>query len=161
VSSAKPPSQRVAKDKQVVLHFSVSLEAGSVVDTTRGKDPASLIIGDGQLLPGFEKLLMNLKAGDKRSALVPMKDAFGAHRDENVQKIKRRSFAPDIELEKGLVVSFADQAGAELPGMVEDYDEDYVTVDFNHPLAGKDLFFEVEIISVDEPPQPVNIMGSK
>lgn len=148
---------RIAKDKQVTMHFTLSLADGSIVDSTRDKEPATFVIGDGNLLPGFEKPLLGLKQGDRRSVLIEASNGFGLHREENVQKVKRRDFGADIELEQGLVVSFADKNDQELPGVIESFDDDYVTVDFNHPLAGKDIHFEVEIIEVDDPVQTIQI----
>ena len=150
-------TQRIAQDKQVTMHFTLALTDGSVVDTTRDKEPAIFIVGDGNLLPGFEKPLMGLKKGDRRSVVIEFDNGFGPHRDENVQKIKRRDFDESIPLENGVVVSFKDQSGSELPGVIESFDNDYVTVDFNHPLAGKDIHFEVEIIDVDDPVQTVKL----
>ena len=79
---------------------------------------------------------------------IAPKDGFGQHNPSNVQKISLDQFDPSVELSKGLVVSFQDKAKSELPGVVSAIEEQMVTVDFNHPLAGRDLEFEVEILSV-------------
>lgn len=139
---------RIGPHRRVTLHFTLRLTNGEVVDTTRERKPASFVVGDESFLPGFEKALLGLKAGDRRSVLVTAKDGFGEHRADNIQQMARTLFASDVELVRGLVLSFADKAG-ELPGVVTAFDDDTVHVDFNHPLAGRDLTFEVEILTVE------------
>lgn len=140
--------QRIGPGKRVTLHFSVLLLDGAIVDSTKARAPATFTVGDGNLLPGFEQSLFGLKAGDKRSILLEAASAFGPHNPENIQQMRRGAFARDMTLEPGVVVSFADKSKAELPGVIVAVNDDQVTVDFNHPLAGKDLTFQVEIINV-------------
>jgi len=131
------------------LNFTLRLDSGDEVDSTGGK-PADFVVGDGNLLPGFERAMFGLRAGERGSLNIAAKDAFGLHNEDNVQKIRRDQFAPDMELSEGLVVSFADAQGAELPGVVGEIGEELVEVDFNHPLAGYDIVFEVEILEVEQ-----------
>lgn len=140
----------VGPDKRVTLHFSLSLDNGDLVDSTFDKQPASFQVGDGNLLPGFERALFGLKAGDKGRFQIPPEQGFGQPNPQNVQIMPRDQFA-GMELSEGLLVSFKDAANSELPGVVRAFDEGQVTVDFNHPLAGKTLTFEVEIFRVEEP----------
>lgn len=139
---------RIGAGKRVTLHFSVLLMDGAVVDTTKERAPATFTVGDGNLLPGFEQSLLGLKAGDKRSIVLEAANAFGPHNPDNIQIMRRGLFSRDMQLEPGVVVSFADKSKAELPGVIVAVDDNDVTVDFNHPLAGKDLTFQVEIINV-------------
>lgn len=138
---------RIGPDRQVTLHFALKLDNGDVVDSTFDKDPATFTVGDGNLLPGFEVALYGFKAGDKRSVEVQPEQGFGQPNPQNVQVMPRAQFA-DMELSDGLLVIFNDAANAELPGIIKAFDEQQVTVDFNHPLAGKVLTFDVEIIDV-------------
>ncbi|PYC28117.1 FKBP-type peptidyl-prolyl cis-trans isomerase [Aquipseudomonas alcaligenes] len=139
--------QRIGPDKEVTLHFALKLENGDVVDSTFDKQPATFKVGDGNLLPGFEVALYGFKAGDKRSLQVAPENAFGQPNPQNVQVMPRSQFQ-DMELSEGLLIIFNDAANAELPGVVKAFDEQQVTIDFNHPLAGKTLSFDVEIIAV-------------
>jgi FKBP-type peptidyl-prolyl cis-trans isomerase SlpA len=134
---------------KLTLLFSLKLDDGEVVDST-GDKPAELNVGDGNLLPGFEAAMFGLKAGDKQSLLVQAKDGFGLANPDNVQKMKRSQFKANMELAEGLMMSFADAQNAELPGVILSVDEKYVEIDFNHPLSGKDLIFDVEILSVEQ-----------
>ena len=149
-------SERIGEGKRVTLHFSVALADGAVVDSTREREPAEFTVGDGSLLPGFEKAILGLQAGDRRSVCIDAGRGFGEWNPDNQQIFSRIQFA-DMELTPGLVISFADKSG-ELPGVVKEINVDTVTVDFNHPLAGRDLIFEVDIIRVrDADANPVNV----
>lgn len=150
--------QRIGPGKTVSLHFSVCLADGQLLDSTRERpEPAVFTVGDGNLAPGFEKAIFGLKAGDRRSVLIPSADAFGDWQPGNVQTFERHRFI-DTELAVGLIVSFADKSKSELPGVVKELHDETVVVDFNHPLAGRDLLFEVDIISVrDADAQPFTI----
>ncbi|MGE8363042.1 FKBP-type peptidyl-prolyl cis-trans isomerase [Pseudomonas sp.] len=138
---------RIGPDKEVTLHFALKLENGDVVDSTFDKQPATFKVGDGNLLPGFEQAIYGLKAGDKRSLPIAPEQGFGQGNPQNVQVMPRSQFQ-DMELSEGLLVIFNDAANTELPGVVKSFDDNQVTIDFNHPLAGKSLSFDVEIIEV-------------
>ena len=138
----------VGKDTGVVLHFSLKLDDGSVVDSTFEGDAAAFEFGDGNLPRGFEELLVGMKAGDKGQWDVPPEKAFGMPNPNNQQTMQRSEFPDDMELAEGLVVSFADANKSELPGVVAELSDSEVVIDFNHPLAGKTLRFEVQILSV-------------
>lgn len=140
---------QIQENSRVTLHFALRLAGGETVDSTFDGRPATLTVGDGNLPPGFEKHLMGLSVGDRRTVRVPPEDAFGQDNPQNRQTFKREQFAESEPLEPGMVLSFADAAKNELPGVVADIDDDHVTVDFNHPLAGKELEFEVEILNVE------------
>ena len=139
--------QRIGQNTQVTLHFALRLENGDTVDSTFDKAPATFKVGDGSLLPGFEAALFGFKAGDKRTLEVLPENAFGQPNPQNVQIMPRSQFE-GMELSEGLLVIFNDAANTELPGVVKAFDEAQVTIDFNHPLAGKTLTFEVEIFEV-------------
>ncbi|MFZ5958957.1 FKBP-type peptidyl-prolyl cis-trans isomerase [Pseudomonas knackmussii] len=138
---------RIGAETEVTLHFALKLEDGNVVDSTFDKQPATFKVGDGNLLPGFELALYGLKAGDKRSLSIDPEQGFGQPNPANVQVMPRDQFE-GMELSHGLLVIFNDAAKTELPGVVKEFDEQRVTIDFNHPLAGKTLAFDVEIIEV-------------
>lgn len=153
----------VRTGSRLELHFSLSFESGDVIDSNFGSKPASFSVGDGSMLPGFESVLLGRKAGDVVEELIPAEKAFGQPNPENRQRFAIAKFRHLIEdelmpAEIGSVVSFQDPGGFDIPGVVKAIDNDAVTVDFNHPLAGKDIVFKAEILSVlssDE--QPVEI----
>lgn len=142
----------IGEGMQVTLHFAIKLADGTTVDSNFDKSPATFQVGDGNLLPGFEQALFGLKTGDKREIVIKPEQGFGMPNPNNIQQIARQSFTADLELEPGLMVSFADANNGELPGMIKRVEADLVEVDFNHPLAGRDLIFSVHILDV----QPSN-----
>lgn len=138
----------IAEGTRVTLNFALKLDDGSVVDSTFDKKPAELVMGDGNLPAGFESYLLGLKAGECGNWRVPPEKAFGQLNPNNLQTFARSVFAEDMSIEPGMMLSFADAAKNELPGVVKEVLADQVVVDFNHPLAGRALVFEVEILSV-------------
>ncbi len=142
-------NRRIDAGSRVTLHFSLTLANGDEIDSTRGGDPATFEMGDGSLLPGFEQALLGLGIGEDLRLTIEPEMAFGVHREENVQRLALDKFA-DLELEPNLMVSFA-APGGELPGVVVEIDPPWVVVDFNHPLAGRTIAFEVSILNVETP----------
>jgi len=138
----------ISQGSQISMHFALKLEDGQVVDSTFEREPAKFTLGDGNLLPGFEEYLLGLTTGDHKTLQIPPEKAFGQPNPQNVQEMKRNTFPVDMPVAEGLMVSFADAQGAELPGAISAVEGDWVTVDFNHPLAGKTLDFEVQILEV-------------
>ncbi|WP_336368341.1 FKBP-type peptidyl-prolyl cis-trans isomerase [Marinobacter sp. C2H3] len=139
----------VDKGTRVTLHFALKIQGGETVDSTFDKAPATLDIGDDNLPENFEAYLMGMVAGDRKTYEVPPERGFGQHNPNNLQTFKRHEFSADMVLEPGVVVSFADARQQELPGVVSRVEGDEVEVDFNHPLAGRTLEFEVEILDVE------------
>lgn len=133
----------------VTLHFALRLEDGEVIDSNFDQEPPTFTVGDEQLLPGFEQALFGLKAGDARTFNMAPEDGFGQHNPSNIQHMPRAQFDADLQLEEGLVLSFADAQQTELPGVVREFDDQQVVVDFNHPLAGRNIIFEVAILRVE------------
>lgn len=136
----------IGPGRKVTLHFAIKLEDGQIIDSNFDKAPAQFEVGDGNIPEGFEAALNGLKAGEHVELTIAPERGFGQHNPSNIQRMKRSDFI-DMELEPGLVVSFQ-EPGGEIPGVVVEFDEKSVSVDFNHPLAGKTLIFEVQVISV-------------
>ena len=130
----------------VTLHFSLILEDGHIIDSNFESEPATFSVGDGNLLPGFESTLIGLVNGDEREFTIPPEQAFGQHNPQNVQAVERGNFDQE-ELELGAMFSFQNGDG-ELPGVIVDVDDNEVVIDFNHPLAGKNIIFQVKIIDI-------------
>ncbi|ARN72830.1 FKBP-type peptidyl-prolyl cis-trans isomerase [Oceanicoccus sagamiensis] len=142
----------IGTDSQVTLHFSLKFDDGSVIDSTFDRQPATFVMGDGSLLDGFEKKIHGMKKGEEGSFTVLPEEGFGQPNPSNVQQFSRGDFSADLELAEGLVISFADASQSELPGVVKSIDGDNITVDFNHPLAGRNIQFDVAIVDVAAKP---------
>ena len=131
----------------VTLHFSLALENGHIVDSNFEGKPATFSVGDGNLLPGFESSLLGLEVGDEREFIISPENAFGQHNAQNVQAVDRGNF-DESELEIGSILSFQNGDG-ELPGVIIALEENQVMVDFNHPLSGKNIVFQVKIVEIN------------
>lgn len=143
-------SQLIVADSCVLFHFSIKLEDGSVADSTalHGK-PARLRMGDGSLTNTFEQCLLGLKQGDSKSFTLPPEEAFGLQSRQHLPS-DRAKFGADVEPKVGTIILFDQPNGSELPGIIRAVEGMSVTVDFNHPLAGHTVTFEVEILGVDD-----------
>jgi FKBP-type peptidyl-prolyl cis-trans isomerase SlpA len=139
---------QVCSGRQVTLHFELALANGDIVDSNFDGEAATFRIGDGNLPAGFEQVLFGLRAGDEHSAELEAEDAFGPRNPDNIHTFPRYRFPADLAMEEGLVINFADSAGNDQAGVITAFDADRVTVDFNHPLAGKTIRFRVKILSV-------------
>ena len=138
---------RIEAGSTVELHFSVAIENGVEIDNTRSREaPVSLVIGDGSLLPDFEKALFGLRAGDRRTVHLPPEEAFGPWNPDNIQRFDTVKF--EQRPVAGQMIEFEDKAKTSLYGVVLSVNDDITEVDFNHPLAGKNISFEVEIFKV-------------
>lgn len=131
---------------KVTLHFALVLEDGDVIDSNFETAPAIFTVGDGNLLPGFESTLIGLENGDEREFTIPPEEAFGQHNPQNVQRVDRSNFDQQ-ELEVGAMFSFQNGDG-ELPGVIIEFEDEEILVDFNHPLAGKNIIFQVKIMDI-------------
>ena len=140
---------KINSQSRLRLNFSLSLAEGQIIDSNFDAEPVTMKIGDGNMLPGFEAHLIGMTTGDTKEVLVPAMQAFGEHNSDNLQQFDRQHFASDVEQQEGLVVSFSDANGSELPGVVTALSDKQVKVDFNHPLAGRDIVFTVKIASVE------------
>ena len=145
-------ADEVAPGRSLTLHFSLALESGELVDSNFDAAPAQCSLGDGKLLPGFEQVLLGMRAVEEREVLLPAEQAFGPTREENVQHFPRFRFPADLPLERGLMLDFADAAGNSQPGVVLSFDSEQVSIDFNHPLAGRPLLFRVKVVQVGAAP---------
>ncbi|HAO87930.1 MAG TPA: peptidylprolyl isomerase [Gammaproteobacteria bacterium] len=143
----------ITNGAQVTLHFSLALTNGDLIDSNFGKKAATFRVGDGNMLPGFEQILLGLRAQDEVDQTIPAAQAFGEPNPRNEQLFPLEKFDHLLEddlvpTEVGSVVSFKDPGGFDLPGVVKEIGEKTIKIDFNHPLAGKDIVFKVKILSI-------------
>ena len=151
-----PEDHVIKQGSHVTLHFSVALADGHVVDSNFDAAPASFRVGDGNMLQGFESSLLGHQEGDDIETFLAPEQAFGPVNEDNIHRLPRSRFNRFLddeyeELQTGTVVSFKDPGGFDLPGVVKEKLQDEVVVDFNHPLAGKDIVFKARIVSVLPP----------
>jgi FKBP-type peptidyl-prolyl cis-trans isomerase SlpA len=144
----------IQKDSLVTMHFDVRLKDGSIAESTRtiGK-PMTFQMGKDFFSPKLETELLGLEIGAKPKIMLMPEDAFGPIHPANIYQVPRTQFKGTLaqELEVGLIVVFTQPDGRELPGIIHALDEVEATVDFNHPLAGQVILFDIEIIDVKQP----------
>lgn len=135
--------------RSLLCHMNIVLEDGSTADSTKASGkPARLNIGDGTLSPAFEAQLASLNEGDKHNFTLEAVDAFGESNPDAIHYMDRTRFPADMELDVGVIVSFAGPGGSEIPGIVREVAGDSITVDLNHPLAGRKVTFELDVVKV-------------
>ena len=132
----------------VTLHLALTLEDGTVAESTFEGEPLTFTMGDGTLVHGLELALYGLRPGDTQRLALYQEQAFGPHDPERVQRLPRSGFATDIELTPGNLIVFDMPDGEEIAGTLLSLDDRTVEVDLNHPLAGCRIIFDVEIIDV-------------
>ena len=135
-------------DKKVVkIHYKGTLSNGSVFDSSEGKDPLEFLFGGGQVIPGLEAGVKGMKVGDKKQVSIKASDAYGEYDKAAIQEVPRESFPADMKLETGMEL-VAQTGMGPIPVRIGEIGAKSVTVDFNHPLAGKDLTFDIEVVSI-------------
>lgn len=138
--------EQIQSDSRVLAHITVKLKDGSIADSTRvGDKPSWLVMGDGSFSTAFESYLLGAQCGDQLTFELAAKEAFGESQPDQIHFMDIDRFPQDIQLEKGAIVSFQQPNGEALPGIIREVQASSVKVDFNHPLAGKDVVFEIEV----------------
>ena len=134
---------------KVSVHYTGKLADGSTFDSSRGAEPLSFELGSGQLIPGFEQGVIGMEEGETKTIKIDAADAYGPRNQEQVVEVERSVFPENIDPEVGQRLQVQQAEGQPVAVTVKDVQEDKVTLDANHPLAGEDLTFEIELVSVD------------
>lgn len=136
------------KGDKVRVHYTGTLDDGTMFDTSADREPLEFTIGGGQVIAGFDNALLDMVVGDVKVAVIPAVDAYGEHSEDLVTDVDRERFPADMELEIGqqLQVNLAENQQAIV--MVVDLSDTAVTLDANHPLAGQQLTFEIELVEI-------------
>lgn len=140
----------VADGKQVAIHYTLSVD-GQEVESSKGLEPLVYVHGQGQIIPGLEAGIAGLKVGDKKTVVVAPEDAYGEVLDEGFLEVPKTNFPEDFDFQQGLMVEMQSADGTPVPAMIWEVLDEDVKLNFNHPLAGKTLTFDVEIVSIDTP----------
>jgi FKBP-type peptidyl-prolyl cis-trans isomerase SlpA len=133
---------------KVTMHFSLTLEDGTVAEDSFDSKPLEFTMGDGSLNEGLELGLYGMEAGEEETLTMTPEQTFGFHDPENIHDMPRSDFDVDMDLAEGMIIGFTTPAGDEVPGMIKEVSEKSVLVDFNHPLAGHELVYRVRILAV-------------
>lgn len=132
----------------VRVHYTGILSDGSVFDTSENGTPLQFTLGEGQVIPGFENAVTGMSPGDSKTTNISVNDAYGERRDEMIIEVERSRLPQDLNLEVGEQLQLKAQNGQFLNVVISDISEESVTLDANHPLAGQDLTFKIELIEI-------------
>ena len=140
-------AQAKAGDK-VKVHYTGKLDDGTVFDSSAGRDPLEFTVGAGQMIAGFDAGVNGMSEGETKTVKIPSEEAYGQHRDEMVLKVGRDELPPDMQVEAGDQLQMQHQNGQIVIVTVTEVTDQNVTLDGNHPLAGKDLTFDIQLVEV-------------
>lgn len=138
----------VKEGNTVRVHYTGTLDDGSVFDSSKEKEPLQFTIGEGQIIPGFEEAVVGMKAGESKSVHITAENAYGLPRDELVIDVPLEQLPPDLNLEVGRRLQMRQSSGQFVVVTVAGISDKDVTLDANHALAGQDLNFEIELVEI-------------
>lgn len=138
----------IQKNSMVTMHFDIRLKDGSIAESTRAFKPMQFQMGTGVFSEKLEEKLLELKSGDKPKVMLMPEDAFGEAHPANIFQVPADKFTGKENVEIGMIFLFTQPSGQEIPGIIRAIDAHEVTVDFNHPLSGQVILFDIEIIEV-------------
>ncbi|MCC5913768.1 MAG: peptidylprolyl isomerase [Balneolaceae bacterium] len=138
-----------AKDGDTVkVHYTGTLADGEVFDTSAEREPLEFTLGEGQLIPGFEKAVKGLEEGNSTTVEIPVEEAYGNVREDLIINVPKDQLPADVEPQIGMQLQVNQPDGQPVPVRITDISDSELTLDANHPLAGKDLKFEIELVEV-------------
>lgn len=136
------------KGDSVQVHYTGRLEDGSVFDTSKSREPLGFTLGDGNMIKGFDAAVYGMIIGDKKTVTIPAAEAYGERKDDMMIDVPRAHVPADILPEIGLDLVLQDESGRPMPVTVVFVDEEKITLDANHQLAGQDLIFDIELVKI-------------
>lgn len=134
---------------KVRIHYTGRLDDGTVFDTSENRDPLEFKVGEGRVIPGFEEAVVGMDEGEEKTAKIPAEQAYGPRRNDLLIAVEREALPEDVDPEVGQQLQMRANDGQTVPVRVADVDEEKVVLDANHPLAGRDLTFDIHLVAVD------------
>lgn len=140
--------QQVKSGDKVKVHYHGKLTSGETFDTSAGRAPLEFEVGSGMVIKGFDMGVTGMIVGDKKTINIPYHEAYGPKNPEMVIEMPKDRFPKDMEIEVGLQLGMNDQNGQQFQVTIQEIKEDVVLLDANHPLAGQDLIFDLELVEI-------------
>ncbi len=140
--------QQAQKGNKVSVHYHGRLQDGSTFDSSEGREPLQFTVGSAQVIKGFDDAVVNMTVGEKKTINIPVADAYGERNDDMMIEYPITEFPADMKPEVGMELQMGDNAGNVFPVVITQVTDNSVTLDANHPLAGKDLIFDIELVSI-------------
>ena len=138
----------VENGNTVTVHYTGTLNNGTQFDSSRSREPLVFQVGDGQVIAGFDNAVLGMEIGESKTFTVPANEAYGLKNEDAIQEVSKDQFPEGYDAQVGQTVTGQNQTGQNFQALIIAEAEESVTLDFNHPLAGQDLTFEVELVSV-------------
>lgn len=142
--------EKVENGLFVEVAYKGTLADGKVFDSSEGRDPLEVQMGTGQLIPGFEAALMDMKVGEKKTFTLPPEEAYGERNEDRTMDFPAAQVPPQINPQVGQTIALSSPEGQQMPAVITHVDDEKVTVDLNHPMAGKSLTFEIEVVGISK-----------
>lgn len=139
---------QVKQNDTVKVHYTGKLANGEVFDSSLERDPMEFQVGKGQLIPGFENGIIDMKVNEKKTLVIPMEEAYGEPRKELIQEVPKDKLPEEIKPEVGMGLVSTTPDGNEIQLVVKEVKDDAIVVDGNHPLAGQELTFDIEVVEI-------------
>ncbi len=136
------------KGDTVRVHYHGKLTDGSTFDSSEGRDPLEFKVGNGQVIKGFDDAVTDMEVGAKKTVTIPVAEAYGVRSEEMIMEYPLTDFPDDINPEAGMQLHMSDDKGNVFPVVIVEVKEESVVLDANHPLAGQDLVFEIELVAI-------------
>lgn len=134
----------------VQIHYTGKLDDGTVFDSSEGREPLAVTLGEGQVIPGFEQAALGMEVGETKEARLEVADAYGERRDDLLLEVPREQLPDGLEVEVGTPLQLQQPDGRAVPVTVAQLDDEQVTLDANHPLAGQPLTFELTLVEIQD-----------
>lgn len=144
--------QQVKKGDTVKVHYHGKLTDGTTFDSSEGREPLEFEVGSGMVISGFDNGVIGMTPGEKKTINIPVDEAYGAKQDDLFMEFPMDKFPPDMKPEPGMQLNMSNGSGQNFPVVISEVKEDAVVLDANHPLAGQDLIFDLELVNIDAPP---------
>ena len=140
--------QQAKSGDKVRVHYHGKLRSGETFDSSQGREPLEFTVGSGQVIKGFDEGVKGMQVGDKRTVEIAVEDAYGEKEEGRIVEFPKAQFPPNMTAEVGMHLMMSDGQGNQIPVTITEVKEDSVVLDANHPLAGEDLIFDIELVEI-------------
>lgn len=140
--------QEVKKGDKVKVHYHGKLTSGETFDTSSGRDPLEFEVGSGSVIKGFDEGVAGMRVGEKKTINIPLDEAYGPRSEDMLIEFPKDRLPQNMKLEKGMELTMSNGAGQNIPVVITEVKDDCIILDANHPLAGEDLIFDIELVEI-------------
>lgn len=140
--------QQVKKGDKIKIHYHGRLNDGTVFDSSNGRQPLEFEVGSGMVIPGFDAGVTGMSVGEKKTINIPFMEAYGPVQNEMIIEFPKTNFPAEMKPEVGMQLNMSNQSGQQFPVVIKEIKDEVIVLDANHPLAGKDLIFDLELVEI-------------